>query len=248
MTEVRTSATRGCGGAGTMAVMRLLTRAGPPRDVLHAMRDRDVWAFDWDGTLIDSIGRTLATYHQIFAELEVPFDEATFRRHYAPDWRRMYRSMGIAADLWPRIDRRWVELFETEVSALVPGAAEALEWLRARGHRLALVTAGHRERIELELRATGLEGWFETCVFGNEVPRQKPDPAPLLLTSRYLGVPADEIVLVADAGDDMRMAKRAAALPIGVLTGAAHRKGLRAAGARWVARDVVAAIAPLRAA
>ncbi len=226
--------------------MRLLPHGGPPRDVLRAMRDRPVWAFDWDGTLIDSIGRTVATYHQIFAELEVPFDEGLFRRHYAPDWRRMYRSMGIAEELWPRIDQRWVELFETEVSALVPGAAEALEWLGGQGRRLVLVTAGHRERIELELRATGLEGCFEAHVFGNEVPHQKPDPAPLLLTSRYLGLPPDQIILVADAGDDMRMAKRAGSLPIGVLTGAARRKGLQAAGARWVARDVVAAVAPLR--
>ena len=226
--------------------MRLLRRGGPPGKVLHAMRDRAVWAFDWDGTLIDSIGRTVATYRQIFAELEVPFDDALFRRHYAPDWRRMYRSMGIAEDLWPRIDRRWVELFETEVSALVPGVPEALDWLRTHGHRLALVTAGHRDRIELELRATGLEGYFETCVFGNEVPHQKPDPAPLLLASRYLGVPTTDIVLVADAGDDMRMAKRAQALPVGVLTGAAQAGSLRAAGAQWVTRDVVAAVATLR--
>jgi HAD superfamily hydrolase (TIGR01509 family) len=214
--------------------------------VLRALGDRPVWAFDWDGTLIDSIARTQATYRQIFSELDVPFDDQLFRRHYAPDWRRMYRSLGIPEDLWARIDRRWVEIFETEVSDLVPGAYEALQWLRAEGRRVALVTAGHRDRLELELKATGLEGIFETLVFGNEVPHQKPDPAPLLMASRYLRVAPDEMVLVADAADDMRMAKRAGAMPVGVLTGAAPARALRAGGARWVAPDVAAAVAPLR--
>ena len=228
--------------------MRFLRWGGPPRDVLRAMSERPVWAFDWDGTLIDSIERTRATYRQIFSELEVPFDDDVFRKHYAPDWRRMYVSMGISAELWPRIDRRWVELFESEVSALVPGAVDALKWLHAEGRRLALVTAGHRDRLELELKATGLAGLFDTAVYGNEVPHQKPDPAPLLMASRYLKVAPGEMVLVADAGDDMLMAKRAGALPVGVLTGAARARGLKAGGARWVARDVTAAIAPVRTA
>ena len=213
---------------------------------MEALDERPVWAFDWDGTLIDSIARTIATYREIFHELGVPFDDALFRKHYAPDWRRMYQSMGIAPELWPRIDRRWVEIFETEVSALVPGVPDTLAWLRAHGRRLALVTAGHRERIELELRATGLTDVFDTLVFGNEVPHQKPDPAPLLMASRYLKSAPAQIVFVADAADDMLMARRAGAYPIGVLTGAARSRSLRGGGARWIARDVTAAVAPLR--
>ena len=228
--------------------MRFPRRGSPPRDVLRAMDERPVWAFDWDGTLIDSIARTRATYRQIFEELDLPFDDALFRKHYAPDWRRMYQSLGIPVEFWPRIDRRWVEIFETEVSALVPGAVEALAWLRDQGRRLALVTAGHRERLELELRATGLAELFDTEVFGNAVPHQKPDPAPLLMAARYLKVAPAEMILVADASDDMLMARRAGALPVGVLTGAARSRGLRAGGARWVAKDVTAAIAPLRGA
>lgn len=210
------------------------------------MDERPAWAFDWDGTLIDSIGRTKATYHEIFHELGIPFDDALFHRHYAPDWRRMYQGLGISEDLWPRIDRRWVEIFESEVSSLVPGALEALRWLRDQGRRLALVTAGSRDRVELELRATGLEGIFDTTVFGNEVPRQKPDPAPLLMASRYLKVGPKDIVMVADAADDMLMAKRAGALGLGVLTGAATDRHLRQGGARWVARDVPALVEAFR--
>jgi phosphoglycolate phosphatase len=223
--------------------MRLLDRSRPPRSVASRLLAAEAWAFDWDGTIIDSIGRTLATYRQLLGEFGIAFDEADFRAHYAPDWRRIYRRVGLAESHWPEADRRWVSLYETEVAPLVPGAAAALTTLRAAGVRLALVTAGHRERVELEMRANGLDGAFEAVVFGDEVPHQKPDPAPLQLASKYLHVAPDALVLVGDAGDDMAMAKQAGATAIGVLTGAADRGTLRRAGAGWVAATVEAAVA-----
>ena len=231
-----------------MAAMRFLSRNAPSREVARAISDAAVWAFDWDGTLLDSIGRTMATYGVIFAELGIPFDDGAFRRHYSPNWRQMYVRMGVPRDLWPGIDQRWIEIYESEVSRLVPGAGETLAWLRARGLRLALVTAGHRERVELELRANDLTGAFDATVYGNEVPHQKPDPAPVMLAARYLGVGPGAMALVGDSAEDMTMATRAGSLPIGVLSGAASRKQLRSGGARWVAADVAAAIAPLRGA
>ena len=225
------------------APMRLLDRSRPPRAVAARLHDAEAWAFDWDGTLIDSIGRTLATYRQLLGEFGIAFDEVDFRAHYAPDWRRIYRRVGLAEAHWPEADRRWVALYETEVAGLVAGTAAALTALRDAGRRIAIVTAGHRSRVELEIRANGLEGLFEAAIFGDEVPHQKPDPAPLQLAGKYLRLAPDALVLVGDAGDDMAMARRAGATAIGVLTGAADRGTLRRAGAGWVAQDVVAAVA-----
>lgn len=222
--------------------MRLLDRSRPPRSVAARLRAARAWAFDWDGTLIDSIGRTLATYRQLFGEFGIAFDEADFRAQYAPDWRRIYRRVGLAAEHWPEADRRWVALYETEVAGLVAGALEALAALRSAGVRLAIVTAGHRSRVELEMRANGLEGAFDALVFGDEVPHSKPDPAPLQLAAKYLRIQPAELVLVGDAGDDMAMARRAGATAVGVLTGAAERGPLRKAGAHWVASTVAAAV------
>jgi len=196
------------------------------------------WAFDWDGTLIDSFARTLATYRDLFGHFGLAFDEADFRAHYAPDWRRIYRRVGLEEARWPEADRLWVAIYETEVAQLVEGAGEALAGLRAAGVRIAVVTAGHRARVELEMRANGLSDAFDTAIFGDEVPHQKPDPAPLQLAARYLRLKPTEMVLVGDAMDDMTMARRADAMAIGVLTGAAERSRLRKAGAHWVADTV----------
>lgn len=203
------------------------------------LREAEAWAFDWDGTLLDSMARTLAVYQQLFDEFAVPFDEVTFRTHYSPTWQRMYGSVGLPPEQWDAADRRWVELYETEVPGLVRGVGEALLALKAGGVRLALVTSGHRARVELELRATGLSDVFATAVYGDAVPHQKPDPAPLLLASRYLRLEPSALVSVGDAIDDMAMSRRAGAYPVGVLTGAADRGRLKSAGARWVAPTAV---------
>ncbi len=227
--------------------MRFFDRSRRNRRLLQALDSAAVLAFDWDGTLLDSIDRTRATYRVIFQELGIPFDDELFRRHYSPDWRRMYDRLHVDRDLWPHIDRRWIEIYESEVSGLVPGVAESLGLLRRLGKRLALVTAGHRSRVEMELRANDLVGVFDTAVYGNEVPHQKPDPAPMLLASRYLKVEPAEIILIGDAPEDMTMAKRAGSLPVGVLTGASSPNSLRRGGARWVVTNVPALIGLLEA-
>ena len=196
------------------------------------------WAFDWDGTLIDSFARTLATYRDLFGHFGLTFDEAEFRAHYAPDWRRIYRRVGLEEARWPEADRLWVSIYETEVAQLVEGAAEAIGALRATGVLTAVVTAGHRARVELEMRANGLAEVFDTVIYGDEVPHQKPDPAPLQLAARYLHLKPSQLVLIGDAMDDMTMARRADATAIGVLTGASERGRLRKAGAHWVADTV----------
>jgi len=221
-----------------VAPVRLLDRSRPPRAVAARLADAAAWAFDWDGTLIDSFARTLATYRDLFGHFGLAFDEAEFRAHYAPDWRRIYRRVGLEEARWPEADRLWVSIYETEVAQLVEGAAEAIGALRAAGVRTAVVTAGHRARVELEMRANGLSDAFDTVIYGDEVPHQKPDPAPLQLAARYLRLKPSELVLIGDAMDDMTMARRADATAIGVLTGAAERSRLRKAGAHWVADTV----------
>ena len=119
--------------------------------------------------------------------------------------------------------------------------APARRWWRSRPAASASrsCTSGHRARVELELRATGLGDIFATAVYGDAVPHQKPDPAPLLLASRYLRLEPSTLVSVGDAIDDMEMSRRAGAYPVGVLTGAADRGRLKSAGARWVAPTAV---------
>jgi pyrophosphatase PpaX len=102
------------------------------------------------------------------------------------------------------------------------GMDAALAALKARGHRLGIVTAKRRSTVDLAFARLPLEQFFETVVGGDETDRHKPDPAPLLLALERLGAAAAEAAYVGDSPFDMQAAKAAGLTAIGVSWGRIH--------------------------
>jgi len=67
------------------------------------------------------------------------------------------------------------------VGALIPALAEA-------GHRMAVVTSTKRAPALDHLQSAGLLPFFELVVAGDEVPANKPDPAPYVQAAARLGL------------------------------------------------------------
>ena len=200
--------------------------------------------FDWDGTLVDSLGAFHVANAAVMAAFDLPFDEAVYRRHYVPDWREMYVRMGVPADRLEEANRLWETTFADGSGPIVAfdGVADALARLRASGAVLGIVTAGHRDVVEPQLESTGLETLLPIRVFGDDLPVHKPDPAPLRRALELAGHghrPATSIY-VGDAPTDMRMAVTAGARGVGIESVLGDRGELLAAGASEVAPSVVA--------
>ncbi len=201
----------------------------------------DAILFDWDGTLADSLGALYRANLAVVRAMGLPYDEATYRATYEPDWRRMYRRLGIAEDRLEEANELWRAAYDGGASSrLFPGTEEALDRIAATGTRLGLVTAGDRSVVAPQLRRFGLDGRFEVEVFGDDHPVHKPDPAPLraaLATLRLADRPA-AAAYVGDYTDDMRMARSAGTRAIGIASALADRADLLAAGAHEVALSV----------
>ncbi len=198
--------------------------------------------FDWDGTIVDSIDRHFDAYAVVCRRFDLPFDREIFRCVYAPDWRLMYRRLGMPDDSIEEAGRAWQEAFAGNEAPPFAGAAAALERLSAAGYALGLVTGGHRAVIRPQLVRFGLAHLFPVRVFGDERIAGKPDPAPLELAIRRAGrlaardgraVPLlpGATVYVGDALDDMRMAAAAGVHGVGIVSGLASADELVAAGA-----------------
>src|SRR5258705_2619986 len=99
--------------------------------------------FDWDGTLVDSLGAFHRANARVMDAFGLPFDEVVYRRHYVPDWRLMYLRLGIPGDRLDEANELWHATFAagTDVVAL-EGAEAALRALRDDGVLLGVVTAG----------------------------------------------------------------------------------------------------------
>src|SRR5688572_20799034 len=102
--------------------------------------------FDWDGTLVDSLGAFHRANATVMASFGLPFDEVVYRRNYVPDWRLMYLRLGVPGDRLDEANEMWHATYAAGADVVAfDGVADALERLRTAGSRLGIVTAGHRD-------------------------------------------------------------------------------------------------------
>lgn len=180
--------------------------------------------FDLDGTLIDSradiarsANRALSTLG--FAELPVEVI-SEFVGDGAP--KLLERAARLAPDD-PRLSGLVAAFLDdyaahpVVTTSVFPGAREALEALSALP--LGLCTNKPRVTTELVLRALDLERHFQGVVAGDDLPRRKPDPLPILHLAEKLGVPVKSVLVVGDGAQDIEAGRAAGARAVGVRHG-----------------------------
>lgn len=101
----------------------------------------------------------------------------------------------------------------SDLSRPFPGVVEGLQQLKARGYRLACIT-NKAEAFTLPLlKNLDLYKYFELILSGDSLPKQKPDPLPLLHACKHFGITPDHGVLIGDSSNDVEAA-RAAGMPV----------------------------------
>ncbi len=205
--------------------------------------------FDWDGTLVDTLPAITRANAEVLGSYGVVYDNAAYRAAYSPDWRSMYRRLGVPAEHVEEAGGRWLGAYRSLMTDVRPfaGVEAAMGRLAAAGFQLGIVTAGDRPVVEHQLAATGLGSYFSAVVCGEDLPFAKPRPEPLLHALAQLGV-RDEparVTYIGDAPDDMRMARTVGARGVGIVSIVGDRLELEAAGASEVADSVAEWVAAL---
>jgi phosphoglycolate phosphatase len=198
--------------------------------------------FDWDGTLADSHRSLYEANAAVMRAFGLPFSDALYRRHYSPDWRLMYRRLGIADSQVDEANRIWQDAFHRGApTLLLPGARDAVARLATAGVPIGLVTSGGRSIVEPQIRRFDLAHWIPVRVFGDDLVEQKPHPAPLLKALDALAIEEPsftDVAYLGDAPEDMRMGVAAGVRPIGVVSVFSDAPLLRDAGAAAVVGSV----------
>ena len=102
--------------------------------------------------------------------------------------------------------------------ALLPGAAETLRALRARGVKSAIGSVSKNTPLILE--RTGLTNLVDAVVDGNSITKSKPDPEVFLKGAEKLGLQPAECLVVEDALAGIEAARRAEMSYFGIGTAA----------------------------
>ena len=94
-------------------------------------------------------------------------------------------------------------------SRLYPGVQQALDGLRARGVKLAVVTNKESRYTDVVMQAHGLQNCVDKVISGDTLPTKKPDPAGVLTCLTEWGVSKDRTLFVGDSSIDVATARRA---------------------------------------
>lgn len=168
---------------------------------------------DMDGTLLDLhydnhfwreyVPRRFAEKHQL------SFDEArqelTGRYHHRAGTLEWY-----CVDFWSRELGLDIAELKEEVAHLIaihPDVPEFLEATRMSGRRVVLVTNAHRKSLDLKMRKTGLERYFDALHSSHDIGLPKENPAFWIGLQNREPFNPDETLLVDDSLPVLRSAQ-----------------------------------------
>jgi pyrophosphatase PpaX len=187
--------------------------------------------FDLDGTVVDSGAIILASMRH--ATRQVLGQEFSDR-----DLMKAVGGPGLEAQMAAFAPDRVDELVTVYRAHNIPlhdelepcvGMEDVIERLHADGVRLGVVTAKMRATAELAFGRLGVSHLFEVLVGGDETELHKPNPDPLLLGAKRMGVDPVDCAYVGDSPFDIRAAKAAHMYSVAVSWGRIHdREALEA--------------------
>jgi len=179
--------------------------------------------FDLDGVIVDSGPYHFQAWRSLFQEVGYEFTEDQFRDVFGlRNETILRRRLGpLAEEEVRRLAARKEELYRASIAgriSSIPGASELVRRLQREGLGLGVVTSTPRANLELVLDSLGLADAFPITVTGEEVTRGKPDPEGYLLAAQRLGVAPQWCLVLEDAPDGLKAARRAGMRCVGVAT------------------------------
>lgn len=117
------------------------------------------------------------------------------------------------------------EMMAAEIAELREGVVEVLEDLKKRNIKLAIATNNSRRSVQLCLKNTLIEDFFDTVVTRDDVLDLKPNSKMISKVVEQLGVRIDEVIHVGDTIYDVMAAQQAGVKSIAI-TGGAHGREL----------------------
>ncbi|MGF1615506.1 MAG: phosphoglycolate phosphatase [Gammaproteobacteria bacterium] len=212
---------------------------------------------DLDGTLVDSVPDLAYCVNEMMGQLGLPPRPETSVRHWVGNGvERLVRRALInnlegepEASLFDRAYPLFLDLYSAHTSQrshLFPGAREGLAFIKGTGARLACVTNKAARFTEPLLRDLGVYDEFELVISGDSLPRQKPDPLPLLHAAEHFAVKPEDALLVGDSISDVKAARAAGFTVVCVSYGYNHGVDIRTADPDAVI-DSIAELADLLA-
>lgn len=169
----------------------------------NLLEQKKIWLFDFDGTLVDSMGmwqevdEAILARHGVsapegFSDMLVPLSEQETAQCFLD-----LGCQGTVESIMREINELADQEYATSIE-LKPGARALLDELKRRGVKMALVTAATLPRILPCLDRNGLSGYFNLILNCDAVGLPKSDPEIYRVALNYLGGTTEDAVFFED--------------------------------------------------
>jgi pyrophosphatase PpaX len=174
--------------------------------------------FDLDGTLINTNDLIIESFlHTLNSYYPGKYKREDCFAFIGPTLYETFESidpdkMDEMVKVYRKFNHEQHDLLVTEFETVF----ETIQTLRDKGFKLGIVTTKIRATVEMGLKLTKLDQFFDVVVTLDDVKNAKPDPEPLLKALDLLGSKPEEAIMVGDNHHDILGGKNAGTKTAGV--------------------------------
>ena len=168
--------------------------------------------FDFDGTLVNTNDVIIASWQHTYMyylgrEESLEKITACFGEPLLLTMEREFPEVDPRESA--EVYRNFQKENADELVKICPGIKELLESLKTDGFRMGVVTSRTRESAQRYMDMFGIGDYFEEMVSCDDTDIHKPNPEPILLCLKKMGITAEEALMVGDSPFDIKCANNA---------------------------------------
>lgn len=168
--------------------------------------------FDFDGTLVNTNDVIIASWQHTYMyylgrEESLEKITACFGEPLLLTMEREFPEVDPRESA--EVYRNFQKENADELVKIFPGIKELLESLKTDGFRMGVVTSRTRESAQRYMNMFGIGDYFEEMVSCDDTEIHKPNPEPILLCLKKMGITAEEALMMGDSPFDIKCANNA---------------------------------------
>lgn len=156
------------------------------------MKEYDIYLFDFDGTLFDTLESMYPTFRRGFDPLGIQVSNEEIEHFTHQSLTDTMNEKGVPEKDRPKFIKDIIDaLDDEELMASIkpfPETLELLVELKKRGKKVAIVSNNQTEHIKTVLRVLGIPNIFDSIVGSDRVKRAKPHPDLLFVAFDDMGI------------------------------------------------------------
>lgn len=173
----------------------------------------DVFIFDFDGTLADTLPVYFDCFETIFTKFDLEkADKTEIESWFGPNELKLITKRFGTHERIDEIIQTFLENYEAKHPRLVKENVEVVDYLlhlRDKRKKLAICTGKGRDTFAYSARVLQMENMFDYVVTGDDVDHPKPDPEGIVKVLAELDVLPANAIYFGDSDGDILSASRA---------------------------------------